>query len=172
MTQPDSDRYSRQERFAPIGKAGQEKLRNSHVLVCGCGALGSVIANSLVRAGVGRLRIVDRDFLEMNNLQRQVLYDEADVNARDLGVQIAACDRAALDGWRRYAEGDYEAAESLCRRAIDARVDGDRAFRVLLGVLAEPPTHGAFIRADASLRDASGPILSRSASTFGGGGNT
>ena len=81
MTKPETDRYSRQERFAAIGKDGQEKLRNSHVLVCGCGALGSVIANSLVRAGVGRLRIVDRDFLEMNNLQRQVLYDESDVRS-------------------------------------------------------------------------------------------
>jgi molybdopterin/thiamine biosynthesis adenylyltransferase len=81
MNQANADRYSRQERFAPIGKAGQEQLRNSHVLVCGCGALGSVIANSLVRAGIGRLRIVDRDFLELNNLQRQVLYNEEDVRS-------------------------------------------------------------------------------------------
>lgn len=73
------DRYSRQERFTAIGREGQQRLAESHVLVCGCGALGSVIANSLVRAGVGKLRIVDRDFLEYNNLQRQVLYDEADV---------------------------------------------------------------------------------------------
>src|SRR5690606_29166189 len=60
---------------------GQRLLSESTALVCGCGALGSVIANTLARAGVGRLRIVDRDFLELNNLQRQVLYTEADVAA-------------------------------------------------------------------------------------------
>jgi adenylyltransferase/sulfurtransferase len=81
MPPQKSDRYSRQERFVFIGKEGQERLGRSHVLVCGCGALGSVIANSLVRAGVGRLRIVDRDFLELNNLQRQVLYNEEDVRS-------------------------------------------------------------------------------------------
>ena len=64
---------------APIGSEGQRRLLESRVLIVGCGALGSVLANTLARAGVGMLRIVDRDFLELNNLQRQVLYDEADV---------------------------------------------------------------------------------------------
>jgi molybdopterin-synthase adenylyltransferase len=75
------DRYVRQMRYAPLGEAGQRKLSESAALICGCGALGSVIASTLARAGVGRLRLVDRDFLELNNLQRQVLYDEQDVTA-------------------------------------------------------------------------------------------
>ena len=73
------DRYSRQMRFYGMGEAGQKKLRDSHVTLCGCGALGTVLANALVRAGVGHLRLVDRDFIETNNLQRQVLFDEHDV---------------------------------------------------------------------------------------------
>jgi adenylyltransferase/sulfurtransferase len=79
-------------RYAPIGKEGQARIVAGRVLVCGCGALGSVIANTLARAGVGHLRIVDRDFLELNNLQRQVLYDEADV-AAGLPKAIAAAER-------------------------------------------------------------------------------
>jgi molybdopterin-synthase adenylyltransferase len=78
---PNLDRYVRQMRYPPLGEAGQAKLQASRVLICGCGALGSVLANTLGRAGVGHLRIVDRDFLELNNLQRQVLYDEEDVAA-------------------------------------------------------------------------------------------
>ena len=73
------ERYSRQVRVPGIGKAGQERIGNSRVTVCGCGALGTVLANHLVRAGVGFVRIVDRDFVEMSNLQRQVLFDESDV---------------------------------------------------------------------------------------------
>src|SRR5437867_2298749 len=74
------DRYSRQTIFPGIGLEGQRRLMQSHVTLCGCGALGTVLASSLVRAGVGYLRIIDRDFLEMHNLQRQVLFDENDVN--------------------------------------------------------------------------------------------
>lgn len=66
-------------RFGGIGPAGQRKLLGSHVTLCGCGALGTVIANALVRSGVGHLRLVDRDFIETHNLQRQVLFDEHDV---------------------------------------------------------------------------------------------
>src|ERR1700736_6009493 len=76
---PSLERYSRQMRFYGIGEAGQRKLLNSHVTLCGCGALGTVLANVLVRGGVGHLRIVDRDFIETHNLQRQVLFDEHDV---------------------------------------------------------------------------------------------
>jgi len=89
------DRYSRQIRFEPVGEAGQQKLSEAHVLVCGCGALGSVLSESMVRAGVGRVRIVDRDYLEMSNLQRQVLFDEDDVAA---GLPKAA---AAAEKLRR-----------------------------------------------------------------------
>ena len=71
-------RYARQIRFAPLGEDGQRRLCNSRALLCGCGALGSTIANLLVRAGVGMLRIVDRDFVELHNLQRQALFDEND----------------------------------------------------------------------------------------------
>jgi len=87
-----SSRYARQMRFGGIGVEGQRKLLEARALVVGCGALGSVIANTLARAGVGKLRIVDRDFLELNNLQRQVLYDEDDV-AAGLPKAIAAKNR-------------------------------------------------------------------------------
>jgi adenylyltransferase/sulfurtransferase len=76
---PALERYSRQMRFFGIGEAGQGRLLHSRVTLCGCGALGTVLANSLVRAGVGKLRIIDRDFIELHNLQRQVLFDERDV---------------------------------------------------------------------------------------------
>lgn len=88
----DFARYIRQIRFAPFGEGGQRELTNKRALVVGCGALGSVIANTLCRAGVGKLRIVDRDFLELNNLQRQVIYDEDDV-AAGLPKAIAAANR-------------------------------------------------------------------------------
>lgn len=74
----DEERYSRQMRFAPIGEQGQDRLLRSRVTICGCGALGTVLADALCRAGVGFLRLVDRDFVELNNLQRQVLFDEQD----------------------------------------------------------------------------------------------
>jgi molybdopterin-synthase adenylyltransferase len=86
------DRYDRQMRFAPLGEAGQRKLAEGRVLVCGCGALGSVAADLLVRAGVGLVRIVDRDFVELNNLQRQLLFDERDV-ADALPKAVAAADK-------------------------------------------------------------------------------
>jgi len=89
---PDFTRYIRQMRYPPFGEEGQEKLAESRVLVCGCGALGSVLADTLVRAGVGHVRIVDRDFLETSNLQRQVLFDEDDV-ARQLPKAIAAAEK-------------------------------------------------------------------------------
>lgn len=73
------DRYSRQVRFPGMGEAGQRKLMDARVTLCGCGALGTVLANHLVRAGVGFVRVVDRDFIETHNLQRQILFDEDDV---------------------------------------------------------------------------------------------
>jgi molybdopterin/thiamine biosynthesis adenylyltransferase len=76
------ERYSRQILFAPIGKNGQERLRAASVAIIGCGALGSTLANNLCRAGIGRLVIADRDYIEMNNLQRQILFDEEDIERR------------------------------------------------------------------------------------------
>lgn len=87
-----SSRYSRQERFEPIGAEGQRRLGESTVLVVGCGALGSVAANTLVRAGVGRVRILDRDFVDLSNLQRQVLFDEEDV-ASGMPKAVAAAEK-------------------------------------------------------------------------------
>ena len=73
------DRYSRQTLFKGIGEEGQKKLGNSCVVIIGCGALGTIIATSLVRAGVGKVRIIDRDFIEYHNLHRQVLFNEDDI---------------------------------------------------------------------------------------------
>jgi adenylyltransferase/sulfurtransferase len=88
------DRYSRQRLFPPIGDEGQERLLNSRVTLVGCGALGSHVAQHLARAGVGFIRLCDRDFVELDNLQRQVLYDEDDVSAH-LPKVIAARQRLA-----------------------------------------------------------------------------
>ncbi len=90
------NRHHRQIILAQIGEAGQQKLRDSHALIVGVGALGTVIAESLLRAGVGTLTLVDRDVVELTNLQRQTLYTEADAReakpkalaARDRLVQI------------------------------------------------------------------------------------
>jgi len=75
------NRYSRQTLFPGIGEEGQKKLGNSSVVLIGCGALGTVIATSLVRAGIGKIKIIDRDFIEYHNLQRQVIFDEEDIKA-------------------------------------------------------------------------------------------
>jgi adenylyltransferase/sulfurtransferase len=94
---PDSthDRYSRQIRFAGIGELGQRRLGEATAAIVGCGALGAFQAGALARAGVGRLILIDRDYVEWSNLQRQWLYDEAD--ARDaLPKAIAAARHIAL----------------------------------------------------------------------------
>ena len=85
------ERYSRQILFDAIGKAGQERLLAARVAIIGCGALGTAQAEALARAGVGRLRIVDRDFVEASNLQRQTMFTEAD--ARERLPKAAACVR-------------------------------------------------------------------------------
>ncbi|MGB9937714.1 MAG: ThiF family adenylyltransferase [Methanobacterium sp.] len=73
------NRYVRQQILQNIGEEGQKKLAESHVLIIGCGALGTVAANNLARTGVGKISILDRDFVELNNLQRQMLFDEKDI---------------------------------------------------------------------------------------------
>jgi molybdopterin/thiamine biosynthesis adenylyltransferase len=87
-----SGRYSRQVLFAPIGGPGQAKLMQSRVAIVGMGALGTVLSNHMVRAGVGFVRLIDRDFVESSNLQRQMLYDEADAAASQPKA-IAAANR-------------------------------------------------------------------------------
>ncbi|HZN66449.1 MAG TPA: ThiF family adenylyltransferase [Tepidisphaeraceae bacterium] len=90
----DVNRYHRQVLLPQVGAAGQDRLFASRVLLVGCGALGCVIAEQLVRAGVGTLRIADRDVVEWTNLQRQVLFEESD--ARDgLPKAVAARQRLA-----------------------------------------------------------------------------
>src|SRR5271156_7112178 len=78
VTRPLLDRYSRQVLFPGIGEAWQERLSAAHVALVGCGATGAAAASLLARAGVGTLTLIDRDFVEESNLQRQVLFDEAD----------------------------------------------------------------------------------------------
>lgn len=89
MDANDRERYARQILFAPVGPAGQERLRAARVVLIGCGANGTVMADTLARAGVGTLLMADRDFVELSNLQRQFLYDEDDV-ARGLPKAVAA----------------------------------------------------------------------------------
>lgn len=84
-----NDRYSRQTRFRPIGEKGQAQIEQKHVLIMGMGALGTAVAGSLVRAGIGMLTIVDRDYVESSNLQRQQLFSEEDAKQR-LPKAIAA----------------------------------------------------------------------------------
>lgn len=88
----DHDRYSRQIRFREIGEDGQRRLSQSRVAIVGCGALGSVQAELLARAGVGFIRLIDRDYIEWSNLQRQSLYDERDAEA-SLPKAVAATNR-------------------------------------------------------------------------------
>jgi adenylyltransferase/sulfurtransferase len=88
------ERYSRQILFAGIGAEGQRRINTARVLVLGCGALGSAQVESLARAGVGHLRVVDRDFVEESNLQRQTLFTESDARER-LPKAVAAARRVA-----------------------------------------------------------------------------
>jgi adenylyltransferase/sulfurtransferase len=124
-------RYAPQIRFTPLGEEGQRRLMEGRALLCGCGALGSAIADTLVRAGLGMLRIVDRDFVELTNLQRQSLFDEADARA---GVPKAI---AAAEKLRRINStvtvepvvADIEPAniERFCQ-GIDVILDGTDNF--------------------------------------------
>src|SRR5258708_36222935 len=85
------EKYSRQILFAGIGEEGQKRLMSASAVIVGCGAIGAAAANLLVRAGIGRLRIVDRDFVEPSNLQRQTLFDERD--AREALPKAGAAER-------------------------------------------------------------------------------
>src|SRR5215467_14289255 len=127
------ERYSRQMRFPGIGKAGQQKLLASRVTLCGCGALGTVLANVLVRAGVGFIRVVDRDFVEPSNLQRQVLFDEGDVTNNLPKAEAAAVKMRQINSSVTVepvvADIDRTNIEDLCRDA-DLILDGSDNFEV------------------------------------------
>lgn len=127
------ERYSRQMRVPGIGKAGQERIMNSRVTLCGVGALGTVLANTLVRAGVGHVRVVDRDFVEPSNLQRQVLFDESDVTNNLPKSEAAAAKLRAINSSVNIepvvADIDRTNIEELCKDA-DLILDGTDNFEV------------------------------------------
>ena len=119
------DRYLRQMRFPPLGEEGQRRLLQGRALVCGCGALGSAAANTLVRAGVGTVRIVDRDVVELSNLQRQVLFDEEDARRGSAQGDCRGGETAGRQrGGRRRA--DRRRRRSRQRRAVLQRRRRDR----------------------------------------------
>ncbi len=124
-------RYARQRVFAPIGDQGQARLAAARVAVVGCGALGTHLADMLARAGVGRLILIDRDVVEWSNLQRQVLFDEADADA-GTPKAIAAAARLRLVNADiaiepRVLDLDGEAARELVGE-VDLVLDGSDAF--------------------------------------------
>ncbi len=127
------DRYSRQIRFSELGEAGQLKLLASRVLLCGCGALGTVLAETLVRAGVGFIRLVDRDFVEYSNLQRQVLFDEADVRDQTPKAIAAARKLASINSDVTVepivADIDYTNIRQLAA-GVDLILDGTDNFEI------------------------------------------
>lgn len=126
-----TEKYSRQILFAPIGEAGQKRLARSRVVIIGAGALGTFQASQLARAGVGALRIVDRDFVEESNLQRQMLFDESDA-AQNLPKAVAAERKLRAINSDIRIEGvvaDFEPrnAEELVR-GFDVILDGTDNF--------------------------------------------
>ncbi|MFM8636012.1 MAG: ThiF family adenylyltransferase [Planctomycetia bacterium] len=116
----DHERYSRQVRFGPLGDDGQEKLSRSRVVIVGCGALGGASAMALARAGVGSLRLIDRDLPEISNLPRQVLFDEQDV--RD-GVPKAVAAKRRLERINGAVAIEAEVAD-LTRHTADRLLGG------------------------------------------------
>ncbi|MEH7081472.1 ThiF family adenylyltransferase [Neobacillus drentensis] len=148
------ERYSRQILFQQIGKTGQIKLLNSKVAIVGVGALGTVIANHLVRSGVGYIRLIDRDLVELSNLQRQTLFDEEDASLQ-LPKVIAAQKRlnkinssVTIDA--HIADINLDNAEELLT-GMDCIVDGTDNFmtRFLINDVAVkyrvPWVHGAAV---------------------------
>ncbi|MWV42283.1 thiazole biosynthesis adenylyltransferase ThiF [Paenibacillus sp. HJL G12] len=136
------DRYSRQERFTPFGTGGQRKLGESHVLIIGAGALGTSIAETLARAGVGHLTIADRDYVEWSNLQRQQLFSEEDASLR-LPKAVAAKQRLQqinssiqIDSF--VMDVKVEELESLIN-GVDLIMDGTDNFdtRLLMNDIAQ-----------------------------------
>lgn len=133
MNAKTQDRYSRQILFPEIGREGQDKLLGSRVLIVGCGALGASHAEMLARAGVGKLRIVDRDFVEFTNLQRQTLFKESDAADR-FPKAVAAKTRIAeinseIDVEAIVADVNNSNVESLIE-GCDLVLDGTDNFQV------------------------------------------
>ncbi|MFC5402161.1 ThiF family adenylyltransferase [Cohnella soli] len=135
MTSPhgEDSRYVRQMRFPAVGESGQAKLLASSVAIVGVGALGCVVANHLTRAGVGKLTLIDRDIVDRSNLQRQMLYDEADAASGAPKAIAAAARLKAINGdiaiEARVADLNAYNAETLLGGA-DLIVDGTDNFGV------------------------------------------
>ena len=106
MSLEHTERYSRQILFSGIGAEGQNRLSEAHVAVVGCGATGSAVAALLARSGVGTIRIIDRDYVEPSNLQRQTLFDEADAR-ESLPKAVAAARRIAAFNSRAIAISSF-----------------------------------------------------------------
>lgn len=137
-----NDRYSRQMLFKPIGSKGQAKIREKHVLILGVGALGTHTAEMLVRAGVGKITLIDRDYVEMSNLQRQHLFTEEDAQKKWPKAEAA---KARLQKVNHEVEiaaivghADASLLESLLQ-GVDLLMDGTDNFeaRFLLNDLAQ-----------------------------------
>ena len=153
---PALQRYSRQVIYEPIGVEGQRALGRSRAVLIGCGALGTVLANTLVRAGLGYLRICDRDFIERDNLQRQVLFDEADIEANLPKAEAAVAKLRRINSdvtvEAEVVDVNSSNVERLCEGA-DILLDGTDNFetRFLINDLAvktnRPWVYGAVIGA-------------------------
>lgn len=128
-----ASRYNRQELIHKIGKEGQQKISLGKVVIIGCGALGTHIANNLVRAGVGKIKIIDRDFIEMHNLQRQILFNEEDIK-KDLPKAIAAKEHltkinSEIEIISEVADVNFTNIEGFIK-GFDAVVDGTDNFLI------------------------------------------
>lgn len=147
-----TDRYARQARFAAIGEGGQQRIRSSSALLVGVGALGTHLADTLVRAGIGKLWLVDRDVVEVSNLQRQVLFQESDLDTPkvDAAARALRAINPEVQIEPRAAEFDPELYESL-DGTPDLLLDGTDNFptRFLLNDLAardqRPWIHGGVL---------------------------
>jgi len=126
-----SQRYSRQTLFEPIGERGQQRLAESKIVIVGCGALGGVQAETLARAGIGHLVLVDRDFVEESNLQRQMMFEESDALNR-LPKAVAASRRVArinsdIDVQHLVTDVNFQNVEEIISGA-DVVLDGTDNF--------------------------------------------
>ena len=129
----DNARYQKQMLFSEIGEDGQQALGSSRVLLVGCGALGCVLADAMARAGVGHLRIIDRDFVELSNLQRQMLFTEDDVAAH-LPKAVCAAERlrrvnSSIDIEPVVADADFTNVRGFAEDA-DLILDGTDNFEI------------------------------------------
>ena len=129
---PVDDRYSRQILLKNIQEKGQDIFTNSHVVVIGCGALGTTIANNLVRNGIGHIKIVDRDIVELNNLQRQNLFDEDDI-----GFPKASAAAKKLKKINSEIEGEFEPNKDEIVSVINMAIDAEKKAQERYTKIAE-----------------------------------